>query len=128
MVDLGTLGGGLSFATAVNARGQVVGFGGDRAFSWTKRSGMVGLGTLGSVAYAVSDAGQVVGVGFTAGREHAFSWTRQGGIVDLGTLGGSFSVAEAVNAAGQVVGLSFTTGDAEGHATLWQTHGAGAPG
>ena len=71
---------------------------------------MIHLGTLGgeqSVAYALNDRGQVVGLSMTAGGSwHAFSWTREYGMIDLGTLGGE-SNASAVNAHGQVVGYSY---------------------
>ena len=48
MVDLGTLGGTYSAATALNDGGQVVGISDDRrwpnhAFSWTQAGGMVDL-------------------------------------------------------------------------------------
>ena len=77
-------------------------------------------GVTTSVAYAVSDTGQVVGRYTTAGGEtHAFSWTRSGGFVDLGTLGGTYSAAFGVNNAGQVVGSAYTAGDANFHAFLW---------
>src|SRR5215467_1771693 len=70
-VDLGTLGGSYSVATAVNANGQVIGFSylaGDmaqHAFLWTA-AGLtpVDLGTLGgtsSVATAVNANGRVIG-------------------------------------------------------------------
>jgi probable HAF family extracellular repeat protein len=129
-VDLGTLGGGASQATAVNARGQVVGYSylvgnlSAHAFSWTAMDGMVDLGTLGgtfvTIATAVNDPGQVVGFSFTAGDvfPHAFSWTATGGIVDLGTLGGSYSIAVAVNDRGQVVGFSNPTPLSQEHAVL----------
>src|SRR5688500_14586642 len=93
VVDLGTLGGGTSEASAVNQHGQVVGSSaveGDlyRAFSWTAAAGMVDLGALedewASTAIAVNDRGQVLvqsynpGVGFTRG----FVWTSSGGAVD----------------------------------------------
>ena len=51
-IDLGTLGGVFSSASAINANGQVVGGsqtadGTYHAFSWTAAGGMVDLGTLG---------------------------------------------------------------------------------
>ena len=131
-VDLGTLGGHSSGASAVNAGGQVVGAsllldGSTHAFSWTEASGMIDLGTLGgnlSSASAVNARGQVVGMSATAdGATHAFSWTAAGGMIDLGTLGGTFSNALAVNASGQVVGVS-TTAATQVRAFSW-TGGAG---
>src|SRR5919198_172304 len=105
-IDLGTLGGFISFGEDVNASGQVVGSsntadGGIRAFSWTQAGGMVDLGSLGggfSGANAVNAGGQVVGVSGTTTETHAFSWTQAGGMVDLGTLGGTISGAPGVNA------------------------------
>src|SRR6267143_2084687 len=64
-VDLGTLGGHASEPTAVNDRGQVVGYsdtadGHVHAFSWTEADGMIDLG-IGE-ANAVNDRGEVVGI------------------------------------------------------------------
>jgi probable HAF family extracellular repeat protein len=133
-VDLGTLGGSSSVATAVNVRGQVVGnstTAGDdvrvqHAFSRTATEGMVDLGTLGggigpgSSAIAVNARGQVVGYSrIVDGSQHAFSWTARRGMVDLGTLGGDFSQAFAVNDRGQIVGSS-STADGSSHAVLWE--------
>jgi probable HAF family extracellular repeat protein len=82
--DLGTLGGTMSRALAVNASGQVVGAsttvdGDTHAFSWTRAGGMVDLGTLGgtmSRALAVNASGQVVGTSTTAdGATHAVLWS-----------------------------------------------------
>ena len=127
--DLGTLGGTSSLASAVNDRGQVVGFTylpNDtevHAFSWTQAGGMVDLGTLGgysSQAIAVNDSGQIVGWAFTAdGTTHAFSWTQAGGMVNLGSLGGTYSGANAVNASGQIVGGA-SAADGASRAVLWQ--------
>ena len=110
-VDLGTLGVGVSGATAINDMGEVAGYvtcycGGNypnHAFIWTKADGMIDIGTLGSdpatgsYPNAINNSGQVIG---TSGG-HAFSWTRAGGMVDLGT-----GEAVAVNDSGQVVGYS----------------------
>lgn len=69
-IDLGTLGGTISVAIAVNDSGQVVGdsfTAGDaefHAFSWTAAGGIIALGTLGateSEAVAVNSSGQMIG-------------------------------------------------------------------
>ncbi len=126
-IDLGTLGGAGSGATALNASGQVVGFaetasGAQHAFLWTAQAGMIDLGTLGgedSSATLITPTGQVAGTSQTAsGATHAFSWTQAKGMVDLGTLGGEESRPAAVNANGQVVGGSLTSTGAR-HAFSW---------
>lgn len=79
IVDLGTLGGNVSEADAVNASGKVVGSsttadGVRHAFSWTPPTpgagGMVDLGTLGgdnaSEAIAVNASGEVAGRSYSA--------------------------------------------------------------
>ena len=94
-MDLGTLGGSFSTASAVNSAGLVVG-GSVRAddafhaFAWTSSGGMINLGTLGgtfSTAVAVNGQGQVVGTSSLDGDlvQHAFLWTAAGGMIDLGT-------------------------------------------
>jgi len=96
----------------------------------------VDLGTLGggtlSVAYAVSNRGQVVGIGLTADRRvRAFSWTPAGGMIDIGALnaGDDRVYAFAVNDEGQVVGRSCLV--RECRAFLWTATGGmialGAP-
>jgi probable HAF family extracellular repeat protein len=124
---------------AVNDSGQVVGFsstditGGEHAFSWTPTGGMVDLGTLGgfaSQALTVNNAGQVLGMYYTAcascangsGQEHGFVWTSSGGMVDLGSLGGGFTEPDAESANGEVVGESKTAKGAY-HAFAWTRTG-----
>ncbi len=102
------------------------------AFRYSLLLGMQGLSTMGgrdSVAYAVNDAGEIVGRGdvtfasFPASPiQHAF--LAAGFLVhDIGTLGGSYSAAFAINHRpgqdSQVVGDSSTTGDAAFHGFVY---------
>jgi probable HAF family extracellular repeat protein len=96
MQDLGTLGGGRSWAYDVSADGAVVvgwALNADwqgLAFRWTASGGMQDLGTLGgdeSAAWGVSADGSVV-VGRAAnaaGDWRAFRWTASRGMEDLNT-------------------------------------------
>jgi probable HAF family extracellular repeat protein len=123
IVDLGTLGGpqNQSQATAINARGEVVGWstldnGNSHAFVW-RHGQMADLAPL-TAANDINDHGVIAGAGVTAtGEYHAFLWAR-GKATDLGTLGGGFSQALGINNHGQVVGLS-TTAAGEPHAFVW---------
>ncbi|MBW4686891.1 MAG: DUF3466 family protein [Komarekiella atlantica HA4396-MV6] len=101
-------------ANGLNDAGQVVGQfyttdKGNRAFVWSKSSGITDIGTLpggsSSVANDINDVGQVVGRSSSSNGDRAFVWSKSSGMTDLGTLGGS-SVANAINNAGQVVGSS----------------------
>jgi probable HAF family extracellular repeat protein len=140
--DLGTLGGHIGLATAINERGQVVGWSclaNERcapfpdipsppahAFLWEKGK-MRDLGTLGgsgSYAYAINERGQVVGESTPTNVEdsglsaHAFLWEK-GTMRDLGTLGGTYSVAYGINDEGAVVGQS-STKNGRWHAFVWK--------
>lgn len=113
-IDLGTLGGGWSYALGVNDAREIVGVSvtsldpSSRAFLY-RNGAMINLGTLGgsySVANGINGSGQITGVaGVTAGPGHAFLYAN-GVMTDLGTLGGELSVGVAINARGQVTGYS----------------------
>ena len=138
---LGTLGGYLSYATGINASGQVIGSSqittSDSSFHaalWNGSSA-TDLGSLGqNISYAngLNDSGQVVGEAPTTSGTHAFSYTANS-MQDIGTLGGSTSLAYAINNSGQIVGCS-TTSSGPCHAFLYSggnmqdlgTLGAGA--
>jgi probable HAF family extracellular repeat protein len=135
--DLGSLGtgaGDISWATAINTAGMVVGATGvgksrnpTHAFVVEGvEGGMVDLGTLGgdnSIAYGVSNDGWIVGTSETPGNaaNHAFI-DRFGahGFVDIGTLGGGdYSAAISVNSRGHAVGFSSLAGWECDHAFIY---------
>jgi probable HAF family extracellular repeat protein len=121
--DLGSLGKGNTFATAINERGQVVGTSGQRAFLW-ENGKMRDLGALasGGGPVAINDRGQVVGqdpggyskesrvVLWDRGRMQVIARPRRGGY--------GWVEALAINAQGMVLVASL-----EGHAPralLWR--------
>jgi probable HAF family extracellular repeat protein len=138
MNDLGTGFGPGSFSRAwdINQRGQIVGersrtqSAAVRAFLYQSGS-FLDLGTLGghdpfpfgidSIAYAISDRGQIVGTALPPDPPlHAFLW-QDGVMQDLGTLGGNSEATQAfgINNSGAIVGVSQTLSDVM-HAFLWR--------
>lgn len=83
-----------------------------RAFSFDSKTGAIrDLGKLGapgneSRAYAVNDAGVIVGSSGAPNAAHAVRFETDGRITDLGTLGGSWSQAADINERGDIVGTS----------------------
>ncbi|MET8042042.1 hypothetical protein ABZU25_14420 [Micromonospora sp. NPDC005215] len=127
VVDLGTLSGGDGAATAMNDRGDIVGWstvasGARHAVLW--RHGVItDLGVLpgdtDSTAVDVNEFGDVAITSFGADYlTRAVLW-RAGRLVDLGTLGGENSVAIGVNDRRQVLGTSEPAGDMP-HRFLWR--------
>jgi probable HAF family extracellular repeat protein len=139
VIVLPTLGGTVpTWSFDINDAGQVVGYAymsGDatvHAFLWTPGQGMRDLGNLGghhSRAYAVNNAGQVVGQSdHPDGRVHPFLWTPSGGMRDLGAPPGGATgqifggVATDINDAGHIVGYGRWSGPTGGsvlHAFRW---------
>jgi len=114
MIELGTLGGSDSYATAVNHAGVVIGGALNannawRAFTYDQENGMRDLGTLGgrsSLAIAINRDGHVTGYADVDDRTfHAFVHDGKE-MKDLGTFGGKNSYAYAINSSGHVVGAA----------------------
>jgi probable HAF family extracellular repeat protein len=133
--DLGTLGGGSTYARAVNLSGTVTGWsnlgpGGvyERAYTW-QNGWLEALPVLGgnpvlSMGYSLNTSGQVVGYSSSPdGTSRAVLWSGTG-ITDLGTLGGRNAAALHVNDLGQKVGWSeFSPESGERRAVIWSSSG-----
>jgi len=144
IVDLGTLGGNESLANSINDYGQIAGFAANtildpfslagfgtqtRAVLWENGVARE-LGTLGgnnSLAFAVNNRGQVIGMSYTNSIPNSttgipttdpFLW-ENGKMVDLGSLGGTFGAPNFINQIGQIVGQMNLAGDLSGHPFLW---------
>lgn len=119
--DIGHLGGGSSWARAVNEAGAIAGSsltGSGYLHAFLHAGGMIDLGSLGgnSAAYDVNSSQHAVGYSYDAqGRSRAFIW--RGGIMfDLNTLidpeiGWTLEAAYGINDRGQIVGTGLWDGD-----------------
>jgi probable HAF family extracellular repeat protein len=128
VIDLGNLGGtgqgnGI-IAHGINNQGQVVGYSDLRgnanfhAFLWTKGTGMQDLGTLtgdvNSLATAINDSGDVVGVSLDANFNPRAFLSANGTMTDLNALIPansplSLMLSCAINSSGQIVGFGVTS-------------------
>ena len=131
MLDLGSLGGTFGNPTALNNRGQVIGFSnlaGDQSshpFLWDQEK-LIDLytNTTGGnplTADAINDAGEIVGAAIFPTQSYD-AYLRRGGVAtDLGHLNGDCtSEAWAINSGGQIVGISFSCDGVTARAFLWE--------
>jgi probable HAF family extracellular repeat protein len=114
--------GGFGRASAINSSGQIAGTSGSTTALWDGGE-LLDLGAWpgdsSSEAFAINDAGVIVGASWSASYQpHAVVWS-QGQVFDLGALaGGTASMALAVNEEGQVAGWSESGGGTH-HAVRW---------
>ena len=129
VTDLGTIGGSSSQGLAINATGQVAGYGflaGDAATHAVRWTGSVATellptGGTASFGYGINASGQVSGYATTTGGGlHAARWTGTTP-ADLGALssGTNVSYGYGINDSGQVVGYSYTGIASNYHAVRW---------
>jgi len=114
--DLGTLGGDVSVARAINDRGDVVGFArvitGARGtpFLWTETEGMrpiVECAGSSGIGTGINNAREVVGTCDDAtGQPQAFFWSEATGRVNFPRSGFTSTSASAINDRGEVSGIA----------------------
>jgi uncharacterized membrane protein len=94
------------------------------AFLWTQAGGMQDLGTTtgsqNSIAYGISQLGEVVGYNIVGPYTMPFRWTSKAGMQTLAGFGSGYSSATAVNNAGEIVGANYPKSVGSGtRAYIW---------
>jgi probable HAF family extracellular repeat protein len=131
LTDVGSLGGQINAACAINDAGQVTGYSEDAngnllAFLYSRSQPMASLGALDnastSEAFGINSRGTVVGDSQSGTRNHRPAIFSDGSVKDLG-VGGSndpnaLETAYAINESGQIVGRH-SVGENVFHAFAW---------
>jgi probable HAF family extracellular repeat protein len=133
LTPLGYLSGSnFSFATAINASGQVVGYDNSTLdtfplpFIWSASGGLQAIVTpplgnpiAGGVPAGINASGEVAGTSYDS---HGFVWTSAAGDQNIGTLPGysAYTPVGGINDSGQVVGSGYaSTPTGPRNAFLW---------
>jgi probable HAF family extracellular repeat protein len=124
--NLGTLGGNLSGAQAIDSRGTVAGLsrlaGSDALQAFLFNGTMIALGTLGGAQSSARDVNrfdEAVGWSLLQGGELRAFLYKDGAMIDLGTFGG-FSDARGINDRREVVGSSVRIPGHHERAFVWR--------
>jgi probable HAF family extracellular repeat protein len=134
-IDVGSLGGQMNAACAINGSDQVAGYSQDAngnlsAFIYTKDGGIKAVGSLdggvSSEAFGINNSGQAVGDSQNATDDHRPVLFDSSGVKDLNVSvaqnSNAFRTAYAINDAGQVAGRT-DTGQGAIHAFLLASSG-----
>jgi probable HAF family extracellular repeat protein len=93
------------------------------AFLWTQAGGMQDLGTItgsqNSIAYGISELGEIVGSDVVGTHATPFRWKANAGMEGLPDFGTIEGYAVAVNSSGEIVGDYYPDGTSAIRAFIW---------
>jgi probable HAF family extracellular repeat protein len=129
MIDMGTFGGDVSEAKAINNNSVAAGLadtaeGVKHAFIWSKDKGLTDLGVhhgVSSAATDINDASQVCGtITMDTGRDHPFYWDAETGMVDIIGKDSMMGTAVSIDAKGCVFGSAYVKEEKTTKAFIWE--------